>query len=213
MDFERLQKAWQLQDASGAEVNVNALLEQAQKEHRKLVRGVFWRDVREVAASFLGAGFCFWLGAGKFGRLLGFWPCTVAGVLVLGVGLFFIVDRLIQRRRTVAFGNAVKDNLELALQGVNHQIWLIWNVFWWYLLPGVVAWAILMERILSVIYRRVAVPPRTTVFIVAYVVAAIAFFYGVFRLNRRGVTKYLIPRREQLEEILKQLREIEKGND
>jgi len=213
MEFERLQKAWQSQGACGAEVDVNALLAQAREGHRRFVRGIFWRDVREVAASFLGAGFCFWLGAGKLGRLLGFWPCTVAALFILGVGLFFVVDRLIQRRRTAAFGNAVKDNIELALLGVNHQIWLLSNVFWWYLLPGIIAWMIMMVRILSVAYEKGPVPHWRTAITVPYVVAAILFFYWVYRINRRAVGKYLIPHRERLEGILKQLSEIENGPD
>jgi hypothetical protein len=48
---------------------------------------------------------------------------------------FMTIDRLRQRQRQPAAGDALRSHLEHSLDGMKHQIWWLRSVFWWYLLP------------------------------------------------------------------------------
>ena len=202
MDFESVEKAWQSQKDSM--VDTEALLGQVREKHRKLVRAIFWRDVREVAAAVLVAAFFFWCGM----RRLGGWPFYVAAALILGLGLFILVDRVLQRRKERAFGETVRDGIERALHQVNHQIWLLENVFWWYLLPAIIAYALVMVHVVATVSSQRIVPHARTMRVIGGMIGiGIAAFCFVYLLNRWAVRKELIPRRDQLERIARELEE------
>jgi 4-hydroxybenzoate polyprenyltransferase len=85
---------------------------------------------------------------------------------------------------------------------VNHQIWLLKNVFWWYLLPiaaalgisfGVSAWH----------WRQEGIPMATG--IILFVLVCALTYGGVYWLNQIAVRKDLEPRRQELETLLSSL--------
>jgi hypothetical protein len=219
MDFDKLQKAWQSQkNNAGVDVNIETLLKQVQEKHRKFVRAIFWRDVREVAASVLGAVFLCWLGLGKFaGAKLSVilqsqsgWPCYVAAGLMLGVGLFFVVNRFLQRRKERTFEDTVKNGIERTLHQVNHEIWLIKNVFWWYYLPGIVAIALVFDHVIAImcsqghrLYAGTMIVVGSTIGL-CFVTLSLCYF-----LNRRYLKNDLIPRRDELAAIARELNQEE----
>lgn len=47
-------------------------------------------------------------------------------------------DRARQKKRRAGPGHSLVREVEGALADVEHQIWLLRNVFWWYQLPVVV---------------------------------------------------------------------------
>jgi hypothetical protein len=158
--------------------------------------------VREVVASVLVAGFFGWCGTRKFGG----WPFFAAAAVMLGLGAFFIVDRFLQRRKERAFGSAPGDSIERALLQVNHQIWLLENVVWWYLTPGLVAYALVVVHCIAAMSSHGPVPyARTMTAVGSTVGVGIATFCIVYFLNCRAVKKYLIPRREGLTRIAGEL--------
>mgnify|MGYP003674489708 CR=1 FL=1 len=89
MNFEDLQLAWQ-QEAKAAPKPVidETLIRGVRLHSRKFQRRIFWRDLREVAASFLVAF--------VFGRIAWqaqvagspAWPAWIATALPLGVAAF-----------------------------------------------------------------------------------------------------------------------------
>ncbi|MDB6123004.1 MAG: hypothetical protein JWQ71_1997, partial [Pedosphaera sp.] len=129
MNFEDFQKAWQSQDA-GVKVTINAdlLLNEVRRNQRQFRRMIFCRDVREVSViGLMTVGFLVW------GVLWQWWSLYLLSFCCLAVGIFILVDRLIQRRKQPIRNESLQSCIESSLLQVNHQIWLLKNVFWWYL--------------------------------------------------------------------------------
>jgi len=118
------------------------------------------------------------------------------------VGVYIIVDRLAQKKTQPAFNGTLKGCIEASLAQVNHQIWLLKNIFWWYLLPLLVASAISMWTKES---HRPHFDHAAAVGVLMSVVLIAWFFRWVYRLNQSAVTKTLQPRREELEALLASL--------
>ena len=209
MDYDRLQEAWQSQkNELGVGVDTERLLVQVRERHRKFVRAVFWRDVREVDACVVSAAFFSWCATREFGG----WLFYVAAALTLSVGLFFIGDRYLQRRKQRAFGDTVKDGIARALHQVNHQIWLLENVLWWYLLPGAIAITLILTHVVVVLSTQRPVPlARAVITVGSTVCLCVATLCFVYFLNRRAVRKELLPRREQLAQLTDIARELREG--
>jgi hypothetical protein len=87
-----------------------------------------------------------------------------------------------------------------ALAQIDHQIWLLRNVFWWYLLPMVLAIACFAVHI-SWAARQEA-GWALGGFVMAVTVPTFAYAYW---LNQRCVRHQLVPRREELAKLLASL--------
>ena len=130
--MKTLQKAWQSQDA-GAKVTINAdvLLKEVRRNQRQFRATIFWRDVREVGvAALLTWLFLHWAIRDRE------WSLYLLALRLLWRGQFHAGGPLASaqetaRSRTILLRSCV----EASLLQVNHQIWLLKNVFWWYLLP------------------------------------------------------------------------------
>jgi hypothetical protein len=205
MTFNELQKTWQ-KDTSSSKLTIdsNLLLQEVKRNKEFFESAIFWRDVREVAAGtfailgLLGFAVFFFYRALMLAAL----GSTVAALFALWVVLFFIFDRTIQRKRHPSRDKSLTACIEDSLAQVNHQIWLLKNVLWWYLLPpgigivicfGFFAWQghIAGKPVLIAILKNLAF------------IALI--FWGVYLLNRRAVRKDLMPRKQELESLLKNL--------
>jgi len=178
------------------------LLRQTREKHRKFLRSIFWRDVREVGASLLVAAFFYYVGQ----RPAEGWPLYAAAALMTCLALFFLLDRAIQWRTVRAFGDSAKGTIERALHQVNHRIWLLENVFWWYLLPCIMAYALVMAHAIAKRSSRGPVPhPRTITAVVVGLGVGVMVFCFVHWLNRWAVSKYLVPRRDELMAVAREL--------
>jgi hypothetical protein len=85
--------------------------------------------------------------------------------------------------------------VEASLADVEHQIWLLRNIFWWYLLPPSIG------LVISFVYDAMRIEearwlPWIELFIRAGVCALV--FAGVYWLNQYAVRKSLEPRRQEL---------------
>ncbi len=148
MSFEELQLVWQHdRQRTPAAAFDPATLSQVQANSLKFARRIFWRDVREVLASFLVAG--------VFGNIAWqaqiegaiSWPAWIAAILPLLVGTYFLIDRWVMRTCAVPQGNSLRIELDRAIRSVEHQIWLLQNVAWWYLAPLVLSTILLGVQI------------------------------------------------------------------
>src|SRR6266700_3996678 len=131
MNFEDLQKAWRSQDpAAKVTINADVLLKEVRRNQQQFRATIFSRDVREVGVCALMT--VFFLG---WGIRWQWWSLYLLSFCCFFVGAFFLVDRIIQRRKQPVSNDSLQACIQNSLLQVNHQIWLLKNVFWWYLLP------------------------------------------------------------------------------
>lgn len=203
MNFEDLQQVWQqdAQSASGPEVNA-ALLRSVKASSRKFKRRIFWRDCREVAASFL-VSFVFGRAAWEANAEGNpSWPAWVAAVLPLGVAAFFLVDRWASARRHAPHGDDVLAEIDRAAAAVKHQIWLLRNVLWWYLLPlGLSAMFLALQLVL---YMPTGLPANVALTIKIVVGFCVigpvwCFDWWVWKINQKAIRVNLEPELAELE--------------
>ena len=119
----------------------------------------------------------------------------------LFIAVFMTVDRIAQKRKQPKRNETLAGCLESSLAEVEHQIWLLKNVLWWYLLPpgiGFVAFSLGMV----VSTMRDLGGGLFGLSICAGVIGFFVFvFVGVYRLNQRAVRKELLPRKAELDEL------------
>jgi hypothetical protein len=195
MKFEDWQKAWQSQNA-GASVTINAdvLLQEVRRNQQHFLATIFWRDVREVGVAYLLAVFFIAYGGRRD------WTHLLVGLACFGVGTFILADRRRQRRRQPAPNDSLRVCAEDSLNQVKHQIWLLRNVFWWYLLP---IGAPLAGSTVAAIWhnRHGANELADRCF---YGLFCVLLFWGIYWLNQFAVRKTLAPRQRELEALLAQ---------
>jgi len=194
MNFEDLQKAWQAQPATTrVTINTDLLLKEVRRNQRHFATMIFWRDVREVVVIVPMAFYFIHRGWGHR------WTDCLVGLACLEVAGYMIVDRWRQRRHRPAANDSLKGCVQSALHQVNHQIWLLKNVFWWYLLPIVATLAVSIT--VSSWHSRHGVVVAVTGFAFSMVFCGLVY-WGVYWLNQYAVRKQLMPRREELENLL-----------
>ena len=198
MNFEELQKAWQSQNP-GATVTINTdlLLKEVRRNQHHFWMTIFWRDAREVGvAAFLTWLFLHWAIRDRE------WSLYLLSFSCFGMGLFMLVDRWLQRRKRPVTNDPLRSCIEASLLQVNHQIWLLKNVFWWYLLPLAAAIGI---SICAGIWRTRQAGFSVMKGWVVFVMFGVLIYWGVYWLNQFAVKKYLEPRRQELESLLASL--------
>ncbi len=195
MDFEALQKAWHTQDA-GAKVTIDAdaLLRVVRRNQHQFWMTIFWRDAREVGVAFLLTLYFSHRGLRNHD-----WTDILVGLACFGVGIFMLVDRLLQRKKRPAANDSLKNCIESSLHEVSHQIWLLRNVFWWYLLPIMASLAVSLGH--SAWHSRQGGIGAAISFVIAALVCALVY-WGVYWLNQFAVRKNLEPRRQELDTLL-----------
>jgi CubicO group peptidase (beta-lactamase class C family) len=195
MNFEELQKTWQSSSPSGTiTISTDVLLKEVRRNEKQFWLTIFWRDVREVVVIALCALlFTHW------GLEQNNWTLIVLALSCAFVCSFFIVDRLIQRKKKPVANDALKACIESSLHQVDHQIWLLRNILWWYLSPCVVPLGISIA--VSFWHSRHAGASAIAGWI-GYILFCIFLYWGVYLLNQRAVRKCLVPRRQELEGIL-----------
>ena len=108
---------------------------------------IFWRDLREIGVSLVMVPVWFYLIA-KHSLP---WTAYLMVPALLWVAGFMLVDRWRHKRRRPEPGEPLGQRVASSLAQVEHQIWLLRNVVWWYLLPpglamlaffGQIAWVV-----------------------------------------------------------------------
>jgi hypothetical protein len=210
MNSDDLQKTWQSQEL-GRRITIDAdlLLREVRQNNRQFQRGVFWRDVREAGlALLLAPALVLWT---EFKSPDDAWPLYLVAAAVLAIGIFIILDRLRQKRKRPAPGDTLLGWAESSLADVEHQVWLLRNVFWWYLLPPTAA--------IAVVYSHATWECRDLwkapfdwvglLLLLAVWIGTAAVFYGVYRLNQWWVKKEGEPRRQELKGLVENLKSLE----
>jgi lipopolysaccharide export LptBFGC system permease protein LptF len=110
------------------------------------------------------------------------------------VGAFFLVDRILQRRKQPVSDDSLQACIQNSLLQVNRQIWLQRNVFWWCWLPFTTA--------LAVSFGYAFLRFHTPKFLAFLVLFVIPLAWWGYRLSQFTVRKVLEPRRRELETLL-----------
>jgi hypothetical protein len=199
MNLDELPSAWGCQNWR---INTENLAESMQRLDRSFSRTIFWRDAREIGVS-LGL-IPVWIGLGIGLSLPWTWYLAIPG---LGwIAGFMLVDRVRQRWSEPAAGGSLRSGVEWTLSQVEHQIWLLRHVHWWYLLPL----AAPMLAFVGQLAWETTPPVWFTALVTAIVVAVLAGAFGfVYWLNQSAVRKELEPLRGRLQSALAALTEDE----
>lgn len=198
MTFDELQNKWQSQRENfKLSIDSDVLLKQVKRNKRNFESTIFWRDIREVGVAFLMIIFFLYVGIKN-----NLWPMWLLAIVSLWVGVFMVVDRLIQKKRQPKFSENLKGCIKNSLWQINHQIWLLKSVLWWYLAPpgiGCLIWfgycgiSIIISNHLHIGWL---------LFILGGIVGMIFLYWGIYCLNQRAVRKELVPRKDELEDLL-----------
>jgi CubicO group peptidase (beta-lactamase class C family) len=199
MSPDTLQQAWQA-ESSQTRVTIDAdlLLKEVQRNQRDFRAKIFRRDFLEVAVGLVMLPLWFYLGITS--SLPWTWYLTVPALIWL-VG-FFLVDRTRHPQTPSEPGEPLLESVKKSLTQVEHQIWLLRNVFWWYLLPPTIsiqaffAHSALLQSGTWLVALGIATP------FFAFLVTIYAFMDYI---NQRAVCVQLEPRRQELLALLASL--------
>ena len=194
MNFEDLQKAWQTQD-TGAKVTINTdvLLKEVRRNQQQFWRTIAWRDLREVGVAFLLTWYFLRRGLHHHD-----WTDSLLAIACFGVGLSMGIDRCLQRKKMPVKSDSLRNCVIASLHQVNHQIWLLKNVFWWYLLPIAIPLAI--SAGVKMWHGRHS--SAALIGGCVYILFCTLLNWFLYWLNQFAVKKSLTPRRLELETLL-----------
>ena len=199
MNPDNLKQAWQTQTSqTRLTMDSELVLEVVRRQQQCFTAGIFWRDVREVGLSLLMVPLWIYLGVKQ--SLPWTWYMTVPALL--WIAGFMLADRMRHKRQPPEPGEPLRQRVESSLTQVEHQIWLLRNVHWWYLLP--IALSCLA------FFSQGAWQARSggwwTALAVSVVIALVGFVLAVvYWLNQYAVRSELEPKRRELERLLMSL--------
>jgi hypothetical protein len=196
MNWNDYEAVWKRQELPvGATADLATLKQTFEAKSRKLARRLFWRDLLEAAAGVIVAGLTAHQGwrLGKAG-----WPIALAVVLILGVSVFFIMERIRARRERMGPDAPLLAKLDADIAELRHQRRLLLNMGAWYILPCVLA---------IVIFRAnsPAAQSQSPFFVVCYTAVVAFICWRVWAMNRRAVRKKIDPLLEELEKLHREL--------
>jgi len=203
MNPDDMKQAWQT-SASSSRLTIDAglLLNEVRRNERSFRATIFWRDAREVGVAF--ALVPIWVLMGIKLALPWTWYLTVPALI--WIGGFMLVDRFRHDQREGDAGDSLTRRVATSLAQIEHQIWLLRNIFWWYLLPMALAIAIFLSQLAIQLPGRPGIKAWNVAVVTGQTaVLAVVVFAGVYWLNQRAVRKTLVPRRQELQALLASL--------
>lgn len=199
MGLDKFQQAWKAETAQvQVKFDADLLSKEVRQSHESFQSTIFWRDVREVGTSLVMIPVWFALGVGM--SLPWTWYLTVPALL--WIAGFMLVDRRRHPQHQSDPGEPLSFYANESLAQVEHQIWLLRNVFWWYLLPPSIS---IMAFFIHVAWKSSG---GWWEFIPFAGVGGLFLFlvYGwTYRLNQRAVRDQLEPRRNDLRKLIDNL--------
>ena len=201
MNPDDLKQAWLAQTPQPRlTIDADLLLKEVRRNQRSFTATIFWRDVQEVGVCLVMVPVWFYLGAEY--SLPWTWYLTVPAML--WIAGFMLVDGMRHKRQLPEPGEAISQRVESCLAQVEHQIWLLRNVFWWYLLPpGLTILAFFGQ----VAWQARSGGWRVALAIMGMVAVEVIVFAGVYWLNQKAVRSKLAPRRQELQALLASLKD------
>jgi hypothetical protein len=200
MDPDNLKQAWKAQSSrTRLTIDSELLLKEFQRNQRHFTDVIFRRDARELIVCLLTVPVWLFLGV-KFSLP---WTWYLAVPAVVWIAGYMLVDRMRHKWRSPEPGDPLRQGVECALAEYEHQIRLLRNVHWWYLLPCAVA---VLAFVGEVTWQHWS---EGGMAVVASIVVAIiaSVFGGVYWLNQFAIRVELEPRRQELKALLMSLKD------
>ncbi len=199
MNFEDIQKNWRQQNTGQlVKVNTDILLKEVRRNKQYFDAMIFWRDVREAGGSLTLVIVFIYLSIKDKDTIL-----LYPALSCLFVGTFMVIDRIkLKKKCPYSKQNAsLTECIKISLVHINHQIWLLRNIFWWYLLPFAIG--------ISIPFFIGAWGIRNSGSLIPFIIKTFGFlivlYVGIYYLNQYAVRKALNPRKDELEELLKSI--------
>ena len=207
---DKFQQAWQAQ-ASQTRVTIDAdlLRKEVQRNQRDFQATIFSRDMREVVVALLMIPSWFYLGA----RTSSPWTWYLTVPVLVWIAGFMLVYRVRHPQKPSLPGESLRECVKDSLSQVEDQIWLLRNVFWWYLLPPSIS---LLAFFIHVFWRAAVATNDWLAGLAAMTFSIVILFavYGfVYYLNQFAVRRELEPRRQELLALLASLEDETSSND
>jgi F0F1-type ATP synthase assembly protein I len=194
MNDEELKQLWHQQElAPPLKVTDTELIDCMKKKMKKFDRDISRRDWRELGACAIAFGAFFYLSLRHPPAL------SLAGCVVIMLSCVFIAWRLIAARRahpTVPETASTSDFLRAEIVKVVRQMQLLQTVLWWYLLPLFIG-----LELFELGFHR----PDGELF--SMLLFNLAIFGFIYWANLRGVRKYFMPLKQELENMLNSVAE------
>ncbi|HEY4311771.1 MAG TPA: serine hydrolase domain-containing protein [Pirellulales bacterium] len=200
MTPDKFQEAWRA-DSSQTRVTVDAelLRKEVERNQRDFRALILRRDTLEITVALLFIPV--WSVMGAWLALPWTWYLTEPAMM--WVAGFFLVDRWRHPQRPIEPGAPLLTTVRESLRQVDHQIWLLRNVFWWYLLPLFVSELVFFAHVAGdVASLHWLFGLGFGSFLFAFLVTINGF---VDYINQRAVRVQLAPRRQELLALLASL--------
>lgn len=208
MEPDLFQQAWRAQSSrTRVTIDADLLSKEVERNHQAFQTTILLRDVREVSVAVVMIPV--WCFLGAWMALPWTWYLTVpAFIWVAG---FILIDRMRHPQKSSAPGEPLVQSVRVSVTEVEHQIWLLRNVFWWYLLPFT---ASLLAFSIQKIWQTYQVTGWEALAGGGVSVVFIAALYsGIYWLNQVAVRKQLEPRRQELLALLASLSDETGGSE
>lgn len=196
MNPDDLKQAWQAQaDQTRLIVDTDRLFEEFRQSQQKFDATLIVRDLVEVGTAVILLPI--WVAMGVLIKLPWTWYLTMPALVWIAGYMF--VDLRRHRSRPDEASEPLRQRVESSLAQVNHQIWLLRNVQWWYLLPMFVP----MMIFISDVAWRAGGGGLETVLVIVILGGIVAGIHTlIYFRNQSAVRLTLEPRRQELTTLL-----------
>jgi len=192
MEPDKYQQAWRAQSSqTRVTIDADLLLKEVQRSQGHFQAMIFWRDFREVGVALVMLPLWFYMGIAL--SLPWTWYLTVPALL--WVAGFILVDRRRHKQKPCEPGEPLLVSVKELLAPVEHQIWLLRNIAWWYLLPFMIP---ILAFFAQVAWRSSKDWLEAAIGFGFPSLFAVALYYLIYCLNQRAVRVQLEPRRQEL---------------
>ena len=192
MEPDKFEQAWQAQSShTHVTINQDLLATEIQRSHQTFRSAIFRRDFLEVAVAI--ALIPVWIIMGKQIGLP--WTWYLAIPALIWVGGFMLFDRIRHPQRPIEAGNSLLQGVEESLKQVEHQIWLLRNIFWWYLLPPTIP---ILAFFFHISWLKSDNWSVAVILFLSNALLLVVVFGVIYWVNQRAVRKDLEPRRQEL---------------
>lgn len=202
MKLDELQEAWKSQDTRIA-VETSLLLASMREKQKRYKRFIWLRDIREGWGSILAAVFFVCFAESNVESRLQLWSFYLAMAILFGIGVFRIIDTRRQNRKALRHEDSALSFIERSLLNINHRIWLLENIFWWWILPVAIGGVLIAAQIIIIVgWQDPIVYWKVGQRVGLGCVALGLLYWG----NRWTARKYWMPRKAELEAIAHSLK-------
>ncbi|TWU30239.1 serine hydrolase domain-containing protein [Bythopirellula polymerisocia] len=200
MERDDLQQAWHAQSSqTRVTIDGDLLLQEVQRNQRDFRATINRRDSAEIGISLLLIPVWIYMGIAMASPWT--WYLTVPALV--WIAGFILIYRMRHRPDPIKPDAPLLSCVKRSLTEVEDQIWLLRNVFWWYLLPPAIP-ILAFTAHLAWLKSKNSLDTFSDVNIFIFVFF-LAGFYFLYFINQRAVRVELEPRREELLSLLASL--------